>query len=457
MMTNYIYLLQEREFIKTKENVYKVGMTKKENHERFNQYPKGSVLLFQIICNNCKNMEKFVLKKFKETFKQRKDIGNEYFEGEYKSMIDIIYSTIKDENEIGICEDDDKDLVEENAEENIVEKEDIVEHWKIVVKSKKYQENAFKNVCNKINNIFPDYQQDLSFGRTKKFIKIILTDNEYYVYYINPQLKYLIYTEDGDSFIGGDFYDNLTEEEQINKDYRIICEDSIRFAWAEEKNYFERLIREKIIIPNTIYDLYSKSFVKKLLTTKMQINIDNYNDFITTHKITFVTPIYNVLYATLSYNLVINGKIYASIDTDIFEKIKKVKDFDSVDIDIEMIANGDYKATGPKLITLYKINKKYYDYKSFLRKYTPYVIHWDDDNNYYIINRDYEYIGLNSKSINYEHKGSQYLFNDGNKPWNSKNDYIRYRNEYKKIIKENSLNECLNMHNSTKTILTLLD
>ena len=92
-----------------------------------------------------------------------------------------------------------------------------------------------------------------------------------------------------------------------------------------------------------------------------------------------------------------------------------------------------------------------------MRKYTPYVIHWDDDNNYYIINRDYEYIGLNSKSINYEHKGSQYLFNDGNKPWNSKNDYIRYRNEYKKIIKENSLNECLNMHNSTKTILTLLD
>ena len=34
MMTQYIYLLQEREFIKTKEYVYKVGMTKKENYER---------------------------------------------------------------------------------------------------------------------------------------------------------------------------------------------------------------------------------------------------------------------------------------------------------------------------------------------------------------------------------------------------------------------------------------
>ncbi len=97
-MSQYIYLLQEREFTKTTENVYKVGMTKKENHKRFNQYPKGSVLLFQMICNNCKNIEKQVINLFKHHFKLRKDIGNEYFEGDYKNMIDIIYSTIKNEN-----------------------------------------------------------------------------------------------------------------------------------------------------------------------------------------------------------------------------------------------------------------------------------------------------------------------------------------------------------------------
>ena len=99
MMTQYIYLLQEREFIKTKENIYKVGMTTKEKHTRFNQYPKGSVLLFQMICNNCKNIEKQVIKLLKEKCKLRKDIGNEYFEGNYKSMIDIIYFTIKNEKE----------------------------------------------------------------------------------------------------------------------------------------------------------------------------------------------------------------------------------------------------------------------------------------------------------------------------------------------------------------------
>lgn len=125
MMSNYIYLLQEREFIKTNENIYKVGMTEKENHIRFNQYPKGSVLLFQIICRNCRNMENKILTQFKTEFKLRKDIGNEYFEGDYKNMIDVIYSIVKKEDklleivELKInsenisCEDDDSSCEEE--------------------------------------------------------------------------------------------------------------------------------------------------------------------------------------------------------------------------------------------------------------------------------------------------------------------------------------------------------
>ena len=43
MSTNYVYLLQQREFLKTKEDIFKVGMTTQENHERFKQYPKGSI------------------------------------------------------------------------------------------------------------------------------------------------------------------------------------------------------------------------------------------------------------------------------------------------------------------------------------------------------------------------------------------------------------------------------
>lgn len=100
ILIGYIYLLQEREFIKTKENIYKIGKTKQLNHFRFNQYPKGSILLFQMICNNYDNIEKKIIKELKEEFKNRKDIGNEYFEGDYKMMIEIIYSIIKIENNI---------------------------------------------------------------------------------------------------------------------------------------------------------------------------------------------------------------------------------------------------------------------------------------------------------------------------------------------------------------------
>ena len=126
MTTNYIYLLQEREFIKTKENVYKVGMTKKENHKRFNQYPKGSVLLFQMICNDCNNIEKSVIKIFKEIFIQRKDIGNEYFEGDYKYMIDIIYLAIKnDKDEIKLVDDISNDENNNDVNNEDVNNEDV--------------------------------------------------------------------------------------------------------------------------------------------------------------------------------------------------------------------------------------------------------------------------------------------------------------------------------------------
>ena len=137
--------------------------------------------------------------------------------------------------------------------------------------------------------------------------------------------------------------------------------------------------------------------------------------------------------------------------------MKKIKDFDNIRIDIGMMLDDNRNITNGKLITLHKINKKYYDYKTFLRKYVPYVIRWDINNNYYFVNRDYEYIGLNIKSIDYIEGGKAYLFNDGNKPWDNRNDYIRFCNEYKKIINDNSLKECLNTHNSTATILTLLN
>jgi hypothetical protein len=89
-MSEYIYCLIEREFIKTGENVFKIGRTNQDNYDRFKQYPKGSKLIYQCMCVNSKEAEKDIIKKSKEKLKLRKDIGNEYFEGDINVLIDII-------------------------------------------------------------------------------------------------------------------------------------------------------------------------------------------------------------------------------------------------------------------------------------------------------------------------------------------------------------------------------
>jgi hypothetical protein len=101
MMTsiNYIYLLQEREFLKTNENIYKIGKTKQENLKRLCNYPNGTQLIFQMICNDCDIIERRIIYTFTDKYLLQKDIGNEYFKGNYKDMIDDIYNIIKNEGD----------------------------------------------------------------------------------------------------------------------------------------------------------------------------------------------------------------------------------------------------------------------------------------------------------------------------------------------------------------------
>lgn len=90
-MAEYIYLIKEREFIRTNDDILKIGKTKQQNSERIKSYPKGSVLLIQMKCLNCDTAEKTLISKFKSKYKHRSDIGAEYFEGDTEHMIkDIV-------------------------------------------------------------------------------------------------------------------------------------------------------------------------------------------------------------------------------------------------------------------------------------------------------------------------------------------------------------------------------
>lgn len=91
---HYIYMLKEREFIKTKENVFKIGKTTQNNLGRFSQYPNGSILYFQMICKDCHKIEKIIINSFRLKYINRSDIGTEYFQGDHNDMIDDIYYEI---------------------------------------------------------------------------------------------------------------------------------------------------------------------------------------------------------------------------------------------------------------------------------------------------------------------------------------------------------------------------
>jgi hypothetical protein len=242
------------------------------------------------------------------------------------------------------------------------------------------------------------------------------------------------------------------ECENTFRDY-IITEHAVTEFVADKLDYLKYLISKKVILLDKIYDINSKDFMCKIIKTKFILNIENYEEFYETYMsgVKIYSIFENKIRQIFYCNMLINNKLYATMvkeddDFNIKKAFNKLT-FGSFRIDIGLL---DYS-----IVSIYKIYNYYYEYKTYLRKYIPYLIRWDSKNNYYIVNRDYEYIGLNSKSIEFEKKGECYLFNDGTKPWDGKEEFIEMGNKYIKIIKENSLKECLNSNKFTDDILSL--
>jgi hypothetical protein len=90
----YIYLVREREFINSGEQIYKVGRSKQNNCARVGDYPKGSELILIVSCGDCTTKERELLTTFRDTFICRVDIGREYFEGDVELMKTMIYQIL---------------------------------------------------------------------------------------------------------------------------------------------------------------------------------------------------------------------------------------------------------------------------------------------------------------------------------------------------------------------------
>ena len=152
----YIYLLQEREFINSNSNIYKIGKTEQENLKRFKNYPNDSKLFLHITCKNCHICEKDILKIFREQFIQKKEIGNEYFEGCYIKMMKIIFSYIENEKDEIQVENIkiEKEKIKVEKEKIKVEKEKIkVEKEKIKIEKEKEKIKIEKEKIIKVDKV----------------------------------------------------------------------------------------------------------------------------------------------------------------------------------------------------------------------------------------------------------------------------------------------------------------
>lgn len=164
--TNYIYLLHEREHIRLSEDVYKVGMSRQPNLARFNNYPRGSILLFQMVCNDCKFVESIVLQVFNNRFDKCCFYGNEYFKGNKKDMMKILYLIIANEDKIRECTRDRSNYIESILKEHIIaDKETTDETSETTNENKDNKQKQYH--CDKC-----DYYTSRSFN----YVKHIMTD-----------------------------------------------------------------------------------------------------------------------------------------------------------------------------------------------------------------------------------------------------------------------------------------
>lgn len=92
----HIYLIREREFVNTNEPIYKIGKSINIK-SRMPSYPKNSVIIaiFHTKRFDVHRIERELISICDKRFKQRKDIGREYYEADVNDLVNEITRMIK--------------------------------------------------------------------------------------------------------------------------------------------------------------------------------------------------------------------------------------------------------------------------------------------------------------------------------------------------------------------------
>ena len=125
--------------------------------------------------------------------------------------------------------------------------------------------------------------------------------------------------------------------------------------------YFNKLLNEKIIQLDTVYDMNSQTFTEQIIQLKMTITIEDYTGF---HKTRLAAEISKMkcdvkkrIHELFDCNIIINNDYYGILCSktdcyDIFEELKNVKEDDYVFI--------DYGFDEHKVVPIYMLDSKFY-------------------------------------------------------------------------------------------------
>ena len=93
-MHQYLYIIKEREFVKKRESIYKVGKITQKHKGQMVNYPPKSRIILMISVDDSTTVEKELLAKCRDTF-GKPVRGNEIFDANEDRLVDIVMEVAK--------------------------------------------------------------------------------------------------------------------------------------------------------------------------------------------------------------------------------------------------------------------------------------------------------------------------------------------------------------------------
>lgn len=443
MLSNkYIYLIQK---LYNSENIYKV-----HNFDDFLE-SNNSVILLKIMYSNLQSDPlsdplNDPLNKINNLFDinySPKIINNiKYYTGDYINMIKDICNLINN-NEAN-------DEYYKGTKKYIkikINNENVLSNMPIY-NIKYLKDNNIKNDDYYINNLFinklineklinindrydiNDNNFVKNINKYKQHIDIENFDIKNY----KLSQKHLINTKDKINILFSDTIINntlivqsiISKSQQGNNDYSILNNEDINQMYSSIWNNFENRYFKLLTDIDSSYSilshLYESKIAEEILEQECR-NIYNSEYFSTDAKATKVTE---------KCKCDISNNLHTIYSTDLSMEKDYLHNNDSNDSNYSKILSTEKN----KYLNIIKLNNKYYEY-NHLRTYLAYIIKFNNDGEYFLLNCNYFPIGFDYYDELYmqnDFTNREYLFNNDTYPWKSKSNYNKYIKTFKDII-----------------------